>query len=215
MPVHVPLTVHTTTIDIYIFVDHPGSEAKARDLGPLLARMPAGHVQNALARYAIFILVDKPGRGPGGGTWRAREVDSSFRGRQAVTGVADADLALVHGPDRGIVGVPLDRWVRPFNLLRHTVMHEVAHTVDYELGLTPRGAAPTDFRGVRPTCGGSGPVARYSVEAYSRFIINPRAICRDPVAGEADGASNTRVIAALRRTPAFGALPPTWLPTAR
>ena len=213
MSLHVPLRIHRSTIDIHIFLNQPDSEMKARGLAPSLQRMPEQHVQRALVNYPIFILKNKPGRGPGGGTWRASQVRAAFWGREAITGVPDVELdRLVIKPGKGLIGIPQNRWTRTVNRLRFTLLHEVGHAVDYELNLSPPDATVNDFRGVRPTCGAGSMVKRHVVEAYARFILRPGAICRDSVDGETANASNLRVIRNLRRSPAFSGLPRGWRP---
>jgi hypothetical protein len=178
MPLHVPIDVLGTRIDIHIFIGNGVSEVKARGLWPFLRRMPREHVQRALVRYPIFIIRDKPGRGPGGGTWRPSEVRGAFWGRESITGVPDADLErLVLTVQKGLIGIPLNRWQRSLDLLKFTVLHEAAHSVDYEMNLSPAGATLRDFRGVRPTCGAGDLVKRHAVEAYARFILVPARIC--------------------------------------
>lgn len=217
MPLHVRLNVHGTPIDIHIFVDDPLSEAKARGLAPYLQRMPSQHVQRAFARYLVFIIRDKPRGGPGGGTWRPGGVRRAFWDREGITGVPNADLQrLVLTPGKGLIGIPLNRWQLlwqlPIPQVAFTVLHEAGHSVDYEMNLTPPGVSEYDYRGVTPVCGGRDVVKRHAVEAYARFILVPRRICREPVAGESAAACNQRVIALLRRSPAFSSLPPNWMP---
>jgi hypothetical protein len=126
-----------TTVNVYIFVDHPNSIAKARRIALYLNRMPPIHVQqvfqDSAGGYVIFIINNKPRYGQGGGTWKPTEVDGAFRGRQGVTCVSDSDLqSLALTPGRGVIGLPMNRWgERHFgrrsrtsrSWLEYTVMH--------------------------------------------------------------------------------------------
>ena len=213
MPIHVPLPVHEHKAHFFVFLRSGGHEGKARELGPILSRMPPEHAE-VFRRYLIFVIRQKPGGGPGGGTWRPTEVFPAFRGRERRTGVSDEDLMrLVVSPERGLIGIPEDRWSRPVNLLKFTVLHEIGHAVDYCWNLSAPGAVERDYRGVRPACGGSDPVKRRVVEAYARWILGSPSICRDPV-DENAAAANQRIIGLLRRSPALvsRSVPPDWHP---
>jgi len=249
-PIHIPLSVYgtprspgtpATTVNVYIFVDHPGSATKAHQIAGFLERIPFQHVQqvfqNTTGGYVIFIIKDKPGRGGGGGTWTPSEVDRAFRGRHRVTCVPDAELqALVLTPGYGVIGIPMNRWgTREFsrgrNPLEFTLVHEVGHAVDYSYargvggtGLSPPsppGTNVSDWCGVRPACGGVG-LGRYVAEAYARFILVPRRICNDTDPGHSQSACliprtevpscTSRIIDFLRRSPAFSSVSGTWMP---
>jgi hypothetical protein len=192
-----------TTVNVYIFVDHPNSIAKARRIALYLNRMPPIHVQqvfqDSAGGYVIFIINNKPRYGQGGGTWKPTEVDGAFRGRQGVTCVSDSDLqSLALTPGRGVIGLPMNRWgERHFgrrsrtsrSWLEYTVMHEVGHAVDYfysprgsgGTGLAPAGTRVSQLSGIRDACGGRG-VGKYVAEAYARFLLNgPSRICNNVV----------------------------------
>lgn len=215
MAIHVPLNIHDARIDIYLFIDVPEREnrAKAEGLAPFLHRMPVQHVQRALAKYRIFIIKDKPARGPGGGTWRPGEVRGAFWDKERITGVSNADLqSLILDYGMGLIGVPQDRWQRTLSSMKFTILHEAGHSVDYELNLTPAGVALEDYRGVTPACGAGSLVKRRAVEAYARFILAPSRICRESVSGEDASECNSRLIGLLRRSPAFSSVLPSWRP---
>jgi hypothetical protein len=213
MSQHFSLNANGYTIDFYIFIDDPGAEAKVAGLRRYFERMPQQHLAVV---YPIFVIDYKPARGPGGGTWRPGEVRSTFMGphHQQNTHVPDEEVQrLIVDQHKGLIGIPRERWERPLDRLKFTVIHEVGHSVDYGLGLASRWVTPDDFRGVRPTCGAGSSLKRYVVEAYARFIINPADICRDEANfGERDPECSQRVISALRRSPAFRVLPPDWMP---
>lgn len=210
MPNHFRLQVHGAPIDFYDFINAPDFEGKARGLEPFFNRMPSGHVRSVFPSYLIFVIRAKPRGGSGGGTWLPRQVRRAFEGREAVTGVSDADLqALVLAPGKALIGIPQDRWSRPVRSMKVTVFHEVGHAVDYSLNLSPPGATANDFRGVRPVCGGGNTLKRYVVEAYARLIYAPARICRDVEQG-AMAACSRRVSNLLRRSPAFSAVPEAW-----
>jgi hypothetical protein len=196
-PLHVPLTVHDSVVDVFVFVDVPGSEEKARGLAGYLAMMPPRHVE-VLATYPIFVMNVKPGGRQGGGTWRRGELDA-LRNREYRTGVPNAyvDMLFQDPQLRGVIGMSRDRWERPLERLKYTVLHEAGHAVDNELGLRPRGATAADYRGVRPTCGGGFP---YTAEAYARYILGV-SICRDLPDGQAE--CEARVRALIESSPAF------------
>lgn len=209
MSLHVPLRVHSRTINLYIFISSPDSEAKASGLQPFLERMPEQHVHSALDRYTIFVIRAKPRGGDSGGTWLPGQVRRAFWGRESVTGVPDADLErLVLNPGKGLIGIPLDRWERPLARLKFTVLHEVGHCVDYRMNLSPPGATAGDFTGVRPVCGAADIVKRHAVEAYARLVLGA-GICRNTAPADA-GRCNARIISLLRRAPAFSSVSSSW-----
>jgi len=207
---HLRVPVGGSVIDFYNFIDSPGWQAKARGLARVLSRMPQQHLR---VLFPIFIIENKPARGPGGGTWRSHEVSSMFAHHEHNTGVPDEDVQrLVITPGLGLIGIPRNRWQNPLPQLEFTVMHEVGHCVDLKLGLKAPRVRERDFDGVRPTCGAGDAVTRRVVEAYARFIIRPWGICRDRVPEGDAAAGNRRVIGHLRASPAFGSLPSNWMP---
>jgi len=215
MSLHVPLTVHGFTIDVHVFVDEPGSEEKARDLAPFLERMPRSHVESGLTRFAIFVIREQPALGAGGATYLPGRVDDAFRGKFGITGVADTDLDLVRDPERGVLGIPLDRWQRPLSSLKFTVLHEAGHAVhSSRMSLISTGASLDDFLGVRPTCGHGNAVVRRATEAYARYILGA-SLCRDAVVGQTTEECNARVLRHLRASPAFRSIPSGWRPGRR
>lgn len=217
LPIHVPRKVHSSVAHIHIFIDSSDAVTTARGLGPILERMPPQHAE-VFDEYLIFVIEEKPGGGRGGGTWRPREVLGAFQGRESRTGASDDELQrLVLGPHRGLIGIPRERWERGLDQAKLTVLHEVGHAVDYAWDLAAPGAVENDYRGARPVCGGSGAVERRAVEAYARWVLGSSRICRDEVEGETTQVSDRRIIALLRRSPAFTRrnVPETWVPPRR
>jgi hypothetical protein len=204
---HFPLHVHGLTVDFYDFIDVPDSAARVARLGRFFSRMPAQHLGVV---YPIFVIQQKPARGAGGGTWRPGEVRSSFMGRTSNTRVPDEWVEkLITNRGKGLIGIPRERWTQTTPEI--TVLHEVAHSVDYSLGLIPAGATIQDFRGVRYP---KERVAEYAAEAYARFIYATARVCRDGSIppGESQSACTSRLIGVLRRSPAFRSLPAGWMP---
>ncbi len=215
LPIHVPLSVHGHTANVYIFVRFHGAEERARELGPLLQNMPPQQAR-VFDHYPIFVILHKPGGADSGGTWRPGHVHSVFRGRSVITGVPDADVErLVVEPGYGLIGIPQERWQRPMALAKFTIFHEIGHAVDYEMNLAQTGIDAEDYRGVRPVCGGSSLLHRRLAEAYARYIVRHPHICRDPVPGEEQAASDRRVVTNLRGSPAFRGVPASWHPGVR
>jgi len=71
-------------------------------------------------------------------------------------------------PNTGIVGITKAAFVRDIYLF--TVFHELAHSVDYHLGIVPAGSTVDHFRGVHYP---SENVNEYTAETYARFILVP------------------------------------------
>jgi hypothetical protein len=204
---HFPLRAHGLTVDFYDFIDVADSQARVQRLGRFFERMPRAHVAVV---YPIFIIEHKPARGAGGGTWRPSEVRTAFMRHTRNTGVPD-DVAesLIASRNSGLIGIPRDRWTQASPQL--TVMHEVAHSVDYSLGLVPDGATIDDFAGVRYP---KRRVGEYAAETYARFIYSTHRVCREGSipADETQTGCTRRLIGVLRRSPAFSGLPEDWMP---
>lgn len=205
---HHQVNARGVTIDVYDYVHSAGTAARLQSVQHVLERMPDPHLSVV---YPILLVEHKPNRGRGGGSWRATEV-RGFVGHVRDTGVPDEDVEALLARRTGVIGIPRDRWEREPGYMIATVMHEVAHSVDYELGLRPDGARPTDFAGVRPTCGAGHPLVRHVVECYARYIVNPATICRDAVPGQTQAEASRVVAALLRRAPAFHGVSPSWRP---
>ncbi len=197
--IHVPLRVRGAVINFYIFIDVPDPSIKINSFIRYFERMPDEHLSVV---YPIFVIDHNPNGGSGGGTIRRSRV-ANFKGprRERLTLVPDAMVdSLVIERGLGLISIPRNRWERPAGRLVSTVLHEVGHSVDYELGLTPSSRFTVqDVIGVSPTCGGgaSGSILRHMVEAYARYIVNPRRICRD------SRSTHQQAIDALRSTRAF------------
>ena len=190
---------------MYVYLDMPGALDKAKLLGSYLSRIPRQHASSV---YPIFVMDQKPRGGPGGGTWRPGEVEGGVLGGERGTGIPDADIErLVIEPGFGMIGIPRSRWRRPMGLVAFTVLHEVGHSVDYGMNLSAPGVRVDDFRGVRPTCGAGNAVKRRVVEAYARYVLRARRICRDAHPGETDAEADRRVVRHLLRSPAFSGVP--------
>lgn len=221
---HVPLRVARYTLDFYLFIDVPTSDTKINELGPLFSRMPANHLE-AVSAYAFFIIEDKPDKSGGGGTWPRGVQLNRFQAATDKTMVPPEEVnrIVISTGKAGVIGIPRNRWgVRDVGVgrtpLEYTVIHEAGHAIDYSPGLSltegPDGRLTVDdFRGIRPACGGTR-VARYSVEAYARFIIRRgRSLAREPgLPNESAIQTNRRIIASLRRTAAFQTLRSNWMP---
>lgn len=156
----------------------------------------------------------KPGGRNGGGTWRPGQVRASFLGRSANTLIPDGDIqAYVLARGRGIIGLSEDRWLRPPGRIEFSLLHEVGHCVDYQLGLVAAGARAEDFPGVTTThCGGGNFMVRRAVEAYSRWICAPARLFNSVPEGRTAGEVNRQLKAVLRRSAAFRTVPDTWEP---
>jgi hypothetical protein len=209
------LPVRGRIVDFHVFVTTQDSESRVRSLARFFERVPDPHLDRL---YPILVIEEKPGGKPGGGTWTRRtDFLACFGGgvRSRRTHVPDAELArLVIRPHQGLIAIPRERWERPFHHLPTTVFHEVGHCVDRVWGgLVPRGATDADFAGMNTTsCGAGGPRTRQAVEAYARLIYNPARIYHDLPLGESSQTANTRLLAALRRSPAFNQVSPAWMP---
>lgn len=212
MPEHYTLTIRGRTIGFHVYISVSDTQAKVRDLERFFHRMPDVHLD---IMYPIFVMEHKPGGRDGGGTWRPGEVRPQVMGaaHSRNTGVPDADIeAYVASRGLGMIGISRDRWERPMGRIPTTVFHEVGHCVD-SLGLIPPGATDTDFLGMNThACGAGSPLVRRAVEAYARAIYSPRHIYHDLPAGADPAAVNAALLATLRRSPAFRAVPPTWPP---
>jgi len=215
LPLHYVLSVRGYTVNFWVFILAAGSEQKVRQLGRFFSRLPDAHLA---VLWPIYVIADRPRGGSGGGTWRAGDEVARFLGKQRVTGVPDDYIRTLIRAERGVMGIPRDRWRRGVSQGAHplefTVIHEVGHCVDYQMDLTARGATERDFAGIEPICGGVG-VTRRAVEAYARYICKDSdpAMINDPVLlGESPAQAATRVIAKLRSPPAFRSVPDTWRP---
>ena len=197
--IHIPIRVRNAVINFYVFIDVPDPSIKINSFVRYFERMPDEHLNVV---YPIFVIERNPNGGSGGGTIMPSRVANFKSPRRARLTLVPDDMvdSLVIDRGLGLISIPRNRWERPVGRLVSTVLHEVGHSVDYELGLRP--SAPItiqDVIGVRPTCGGgaSGSILRHMVEAYARYVINPRTICRDP------GSTHQQAINALRSTRAF------------
>lgn len=209
------MQVHTIILTggivfVYDFLESRFTTDNLTTLERYLQRMPHTH-QHVI--YPIFLLERKPGGGLNGGTWRPNIVQSSFAGRERVTGVPDAEVRRIVPDGEGLIGIPRNRWEGRTPM--STVFHEIAHSVDIELSLTPSWLRPSHLAGVLPICGGSPPIVKYAVEAYARWIVTPSQVCRAVPVGESQAEADNRVFAALAETPAFRMVPPTWDPSGR
>jgi hypothetical protein len=217
MPEYVNLKVAPYPVDIYIYVNSPNARGKAEQLGIFFGRLPADHLR---VLYPIIVMNKKPGGLNGGGTWTAPEVPSNFRaaGHERNTGVPNADVQRIftqHG-SRGLIGISKDRWDRPVERLKFTVMHEVGHCVHNSFrpgGLLASGVRVADLEGMLTTkCGAGDPLERRIVEVYNNYICGSPRISHVPVPRESQQATNSRLIGHLRRSPAFRNVPERWRP---
>ena len=199
------------TITFHVYLDQPDTASKIEELRPYFARMPDTHLR---LLWPIFVVDHKPGGGPGGGTWAPDEVRSMFMGEahSRRTGVPDADVeTLVLANRSGMMAIPRDRWMRRINRLRTTVMHEVAHCVDFQLGLVPRGADAEDFPGMgTDRCGAGGHMSRRAVEAYARALYQPWRIYHSREPSQSAHDLNQRNLETVRRAPAFTGVSGSW-----
>jgi len=207
------LPVRGHIVAFYVFITTQDPLLRITALARYFEQMPDSHLDRL---YPIFVVEEKPGGGPGGGTWPAstdfaRMVGGGARARR--THVPDADLQrLIVGPRSGLIAIPRERWERPLDHLPTTVFHEVGHCVDCACGgLVPSGATDADFAGMNTTsCGAGSPRTRQAVEAYARLLYHPSRIFHDLPPGQTPRAANERLIAVLRRSPAFAAVPASW-----
>jgi hypothetical protein len=132
------LVIRGHLVVFYSFIAMPDWRHRVTSLTRLFERVPDAHLQRL---SPIFLVNEKPGGQPGGGTWRPgtdwmRLVGGGRRAER--TGVPDAELdTLIIRPHSGLIMIPRERWQRPINLLPVTVFHEVGHCVDAR----PRAAA--------------------------------------------------------------------------
>ncbi len=213
MAEHHSVTIRRTTIAFHIYVTHPQSAAKVTALQPFLARLPDEHLS---LLYPIFVMNHKPRGGNGGGTWPLAEVSSSFTHTDQInnTGIPLVDIqTYVLTPAQGIIGLTRDRWERPMGYLEFSLLHEVAHVINLRLGLVPHGATDATFAGMNTNrCGDGNMIVRRAVECYARYICRPSAVYHELPEGETAAQANSRLIRALRSSPAFQHVPETWRP---
>lgn len=211
------ITVHvgSSTVTFCVFSNLPNAASRIEAFAPQLRRMPALHASVIAPIFIVDTLAG--GRPTGGGYYRPADV-RLWLGRERRTGVSDVlvEKYALSGDTptglRGIIGITKTAFERP--IYQFTMMHEIAHSVDYHLGIVPRGTTVDDFRGVlysKPR------VDEYAAQAYAGFIIQPHAICRkgSVPSDETRSQCNHRLIALLRRSPAFRFLPPDWMPGAQ
>ncbi len=184
---------------------------KARSLRPNFQRMPFSHLRLV---YPIFVVPYLPRHGTTGGCYRPNQV-RRWLGQDHETGVSDADLErFVIGPGSGIIGIPKGKWEA--DGFKWTVLHEVAHSVDYARNyrLYPAGTTAADFDGVTAFPEGTTNVSEHAVEVYARIIGQAPNICCDTAEfarrGESQSAADQRVAGILRRSPAFRSIPLSW-----
>jgi hypothetical protein len=197
----------------YVYVNVAVSAFKVVQLERFLARMPNEHLRLG---WPFFVMLRKPGGRNRGGTWTPNGVRTSVMGgaRSRNTGTSDEDIErLVPSRELGMLGLSEDRWRHPMGRLEFTVIHEVAHCIDFQLGLVPAGATDATFQGMETDrCGPGSTRVRRAVEAYARWICGHRHIFHTPVPRERPWATNARLIAALRSSPAFANVPESWEP---
>ena len=190
---------------VFNFYDFVGTrtatefERKIEVLRPFFNRIPSTHL-NAISGAKIFVVQNNPNHAsPGGAYYRPSEVHR-WLGQRAVTGVEDIWLGpqLLDRPPRqqapkhlhGLLSVCEDKFSRGVNVYKYTFLHELAHMIDFAMGFTHNarryGLSLETLRGVRygkllpdGRYRHSTSVGEYFAEAYSRWIINGNAICRD------------------------------------
>lgn len=185
-------------------------EMRVRSVMESVRRMPAQH----LAVLDTILVVEQfPGRRTtGGGYWKNNEL-SLWMSRENVTGVPALDIrwhtSHYRRANAGIIA--LTRTAMMSSVYQLSVLHEIAHSVDNHIGITLPGATVNDFRGVHYHAPRPG---EYAADAYSRFIFNPNRVCdlRHLPEGENMRTCSQRLIALLRRSPAFASLPANWTP---
>jgi hypothetical protein len=212
---HFSLTIRGRQIDFHIYVNVSGSAGKVRQLEPYFLRLPDQHL--AVLYPVVFVMHHKPGGRDGGGTWRANEVPVQVMGaaHSANTLVPDADIQRwVVARHIGMIGLSQDRWERPIGRLVGSMFHEVAHCIHYELGgLVFAGASAADFPGMATDrCDVADLLVRQATEAYARYVYSPGAIYHTLPPGQSPSAVNSRLIASLRRAPAFRTVPASGVP---
>jgi hypothetical protein len=221
-PQHFELNVAGVRIDFHICIDDPLALDRIRELEPYFYKLPRQHL---VAIYPIFVINLKPGGDPSGGTWKPEQVHGDFTRPEQIanTHVPLAKIkAHAISQNRGVIGIPRNRWERPIESTRDipgrhiTVMHEVAHSIDFSLGLSPRGATEAVYDGivVGRECNARPELARRAAVAYRRFIMRIP-LCDVPLPGELQAAGNARLIRVLRSSPAFASVPLTWNPLPR
>jgi len=217
---HVSLTVGIGQVHLFCYnsLTLQANREKAKALKPWLRRMPAQHVARV---YPIMLIgrhptSEDPDSG-GGGT-----ITSGTGGLGALTGRHHSEIAGTPTSDveaiaaefaaghsfTGLHFIPENRWLRANPA--HTVLHEVGHAIDYELGShTPaRGGGewdpPTAFPGVHESeCGGQYPIQKRAAVAYAHLIVNG-------LTG-LGGASNARtIVETFRATAAFQGVSDDW-----
>jgi hypothetical protein len=215
MPEHFTLKVHGYPVEFHIYVSTRNSWDKVRRLEAFFRRLPVEHLA---VLYPIFVMERKPGGRVGGGAWPPGIVRSQVMGggRSRNTGVPDEDVErLVVSRGKGLIGLSRDRWERAMGRLEFTVFHEVGHSIDFSLGLVPRGATAADFPGmVTNRCGSGDLLVRRAVEVYARYICGARHVYHALPALATPARTNRTLISTLRRSPAFRSVPDDWNPRA-
>jgi hypothetical protein len=218
-PIHISERVGNKTIDFHVYANIPDLAARIQTTLRNLRSLPPGHID---VLDPFFIVNRLPGwRATGGGYYRPGVESRRWLGRGRITGVPDADLDsyVLAQPNRGIIGITRAAFLH--RNFQFTVFHELAHSVDYHIGIIPPGSRINDFRGViYPSCSNPRPIiGEYAAEAYARFILQPWRVCRecDPSiipANETMQSCSARIINLLMTSPAFRGrgIPPTWRP---
>ena len=192
-----------------------GSEAKVEALRPFFERMPDAHLAVV---FPIFIMRRKPGGALGGGTWPRHAIRSDVMGpaHSDNSGVPDDEIKRwIELRGRGLIGLSRDRWERPAGSREFSVLHEVGHCIDVQLGgLVPAGATGADFAGMETDrCGAGGALTvRQAVEVYARWMCSPSRVYHFVPPGDSSAAANDRLKRLLRRSAAFRSVPTTWPP---
>ena len=207
---HLTGRVGSKIVNFYVYAQIPDLERRIQTILSNLERLPPGHID---VIDPIFIVNRFPGgRTTGGGYWSPGAVRNQWLGRFNATGVPDEDIQayVLSQPNTGIVGITKAAFLRDIYLF--TIFHELAHSVDYHLGIVPAGSTVDHFRGVHYP---SKNVNEYAAEAYARFILVPSRICRTgniPV-GENSNTCSQRLINVLMESPAFRRVPRYWRPS--
>ena len=188
--------------DIYIYSDNiPDLRSRLATTDRNLARLPDAHWS---AVDPIFIVDRLPGgKTKGGGYFTPGEVRRLWLDREYKTGVPNEAIQAIvlDHPNTGLVAITKDAFSQ--REYQFTVFHEVAHSIDRYLDITPPGLSISDFVGIRYR--GRQKVEEYAAEAYARHHLVRHRICRPGSipAGETQSACSRRLTNVLRQTPAF------------
>lgn len=191
-------TVHDHTIRLYIDSEaaqrSADLEARRVRMEACLNLLPPEHIR--LIAEPIIVVDRFPGGRRRGGGWfppASSGGDGTVAAWLGETGAARTRvparevLARVGGASgTGIIGITshsflLDEdWGHGHLAHEYTLLHELAHSVDYHAGLIPPSHLPgregnEPYQGQRYEGGG---VHELAAEAYSRFFLRPSSLCR-------------------------------------